>query len=132
MKALNFIIENWYFIVTAIVMIAMAIIIAVNFFNLPAKEQTAKVKEWLLYAVTEAEKQLGGGTGQLKLRQVYDLFVQRFPAVALAVSFETFSAWVDEALEQMRNMLAQNEQAAAYVESGVLAQEIIEGVEIDG
>ena len=132
MKALNFIIENWYFIVTAIVMIAMAVIIAMNFFNLPAKEQTAKVKEWLLYAVTEAEKQLGGGTGQLKLRQVYDLFVQRFPAVALAVSFETFSAWVDEALEQMRNMLAQNEQAAAYVESGVLAQGILEGVEIDG
>lgn len=132
MKALNFIIENWFFIVTAIVMIAMAIIIAVNFFNLPAKEQTAKVKEWLLYAVTEAEKQLGGGTGQLKLRQVYDLFVQRFPAVALAVSFETFSAWVDEALEQMRNMLDTNVKAAAYVESGVLAQEIIEGVEIDG
>ncbi|MBM6830029.1 hypothetical protein H9X85_10700 [Anaerotignum lactatifermentans] len=132
MKALNFIIENWYFIVTAIVMIAMAIIITVNFFNLPAKEQTEKVKEWLLYAVTEAEKQLGGGTGQLKLRQVYDLFVQRFPAVALAVSFETFSLWVDEALEQMRNMLAQNEQAAAYVESGVLAQGILEGVEIDG
>ena len=132
MKALNFIIENWFFIVTAIVMIAMAIIIAMNFFNLPAKEQTAKVKEWLLYAVTEAEKQLGGGTGQLKLRQVYDMFVQRFPAVALAVSFETFSTWVDEALEQMRNMLAQNEQAAAYVESGVLAQGILEGVEIDG
>ena len=132
MKALNFIIENWYFIVTAIVMIAMTIIIAVNFFNLPAKEQTEKVKEWLLYAVTEAEKQLGGGTGQLKLRQVYDLFVQRFPAVALAVSFETFSAWVDEALEQMRNMLAQNEQAAAYVESGVLVQGILEGVEING
>lgn len=132
MKALNFIIENWYFIVTAIVMIAMAIIIAVNFFNLPAKEQTAKVKEWLLFAVTEAEKQLGDGTGQLKLRQVYDLFVQRFPAVALAVSFETFSAWVDEALEQMRNMLDTNVKAAAYVESGVLAQEIIEGVGIDG
>lgn len=132
MKALNFIIENWYFVITAIVMIAMAIIIAVNFFNLPAKEQTAKVKEWLLYAVTEAERQLGGGTGQLKLRQVYDLFVQRFPAVALAVSFETFSAWVDEALEQMRNMLAQNEQAAAYVESGVLVPGILEGVEING
>lgn len=120
MKALNFIIENWYFIVTAIVMIAMAIIIAVNFFNLPAKEQTAKVKEWLLFAVTEAEKQLGGGTGQLKLRQVYDLFVQRFPAVAAVISFDTFAMWVDEALDKMRNMLAQNEQAAAYVESGVL------------
>ena len=132
MKALNFIIENWYFIVTAIVMIAMAIIIAMNFFNLPAKEQTAKVKEWLLYAVTEAEKELGGGTGQLKLRQVYDLFVQRFPAVAAVISFDTFSIWVDEALEQMREMLAKNENVAAYVENCFLVQEIREGVAIDG
>lgn len=92
----------------------------------------AKIKEWLLYAVTEAEKELGGGTGQLKLRQVYDLFVQRFPAVAAVISFDTFSGWVDEALEQMREMLAKNEQVAAYVENCFLVQEIREGVAIDG
>ncbi|MFR6482019.1 MAG: hypothetical protein ACLUPD_10785 [Anaerotignum faecicola] len=45
-------------------------------------EQREKVKEWLLLAVTEAEKELGSGTGQLKLRYVYDLFLRRFPAVA--------------------------------------------------
>lgn len=114
---LNFFIENWYFIVTAIVMVVMAGVICWNFFKLPTKEQIAKIKEWLLYAVTEAEKELGGGTGQLKLRQVYDLFVQRFPAVAAVISFDTFSLWVDEALEQMREMLAKNEHAAAYVEN---------------
>lgn len=129
---LNFFIENWYFIVTAIVMVVMAGVICWNFFKLPAKEQMAKVKEWLLYAVTEAEKELGGGTGQLKLRQVYDLFVQRFPAVAAVISFDTFSGWVDEALEQMREMLAKNEQVAAYVENCFLVQEIREGVAIDG
>lgn len=129
---LNFFIENWYFIVTAIVMVVMAGVICWNFFKLPTKEQIAKIKEWLLYAVTEAEKELGGGTGQLKLRQVYDLFVQRFPAVAAVVSFDTFSLWVDEALEQMREMLAKNEHAAAYVENCFLVQEIREGVAIDG
>lgn len=129
---LNFFIENWYFIVTAIVMVVMAGVICWNFFKLPAKEQMAKVKEWLLYAVTEAEKELGGGTGQLKLRQVYDLFVQRFPAVAAVISFDTFSGWVDEALEQMREMLAKNENVAAYVENCFLVQEIREGVAIDG
>lgn len=129
---LNFFIENWYFIVTAIVMVVMAGVICWNFFKLPAKEQMAKVKEWLLYAVTEAEKELGGGTGQLKLRQVYDLFVQRFPAVAAVISFDTFSGWVDESLEQMREMLAKNEQVAAYVENCFLVQEIREGVAIDG
>ena len=129
---LNFFIENWYFIVTAIVMVVMAGVICWNFFKLPTKEQIAKIKEWLLYAVTEAEKELGGGTGQLKLRQVYDLFVQRFPAVAAVISFDTFSGWVDEALEQMREMLAKNEQVAAYVENCFLVQEIREGVAIDG
>ena len=128
---LNFFIENWYFIVTAIVMVVMAGVICWNFFKLPTKEQIAKIKEWLLYAVTEAEKELGGGTGQLKLRQVYDLFVQRFPAVAAVISFDTFSLWVDEALEQMREMLAKNENVAAYVENCFLVQEIREGVAID-
>ena len=129
---LNFFIENWYFIVTAIVMVVMAGVICWNFFKLPTKEQIAKIKEWLLYAVTEAEKELGGGTGQLKLRQVYDLFVQRFPTVAAVISFDTFSGWVDEALEQMREMLAKNENVAAYVENCFLVQEIREGVAIDG
>lgn len=129
---LNFFIENWYFIVTAIVMVVMAGVICWNFFKLPTKEQIAKIKEWLLYAVTEAEKELGGGTGQLKLRQVYDLFVQRFPAVAAVISFDTFSLWVDEALEQMREMLTKNENVAAYVENCFLVQEVREGVAIDG
>ena len=124
--------ENWYLALTAVVMVVMAVVLVGSFVKLPTKEQIAKIKEWLLYAVTEAEKELGGGTGQLKLRQVYDLFVQRFPAVAAVISFDTFSLWVDEALEQMREMLAKNENVAAYVENCFLVQEIREGVAIDG
>ena len=123
--------EKWYLALTAVVMVVMAVVLVSSFVKLPTKEQIAKIKEWLLYAVTEAEKELGGGTGQLKLRQVYDLFVQRFPAVAAVVSFDTFSLWVDEALEQMRELLAKNEHAAAYVENCFLVQEIREGVAID-
>ena len=124
--------ENWYLALTAVVMVVLAVVVVGSFVKLLTKEQIAKIKEWLLYAVTEAEKELGGGTGQLKLRQVYDLFVQRFPAVAAVVSFDTFSLWVDEALEQMRELLAKNEHAAAYVENCFLVQEIREGVAIDG
>lgn len=119
---MNFIIENWYVILAAACIVAAAIVIIVRFFKLPTKEQIASVKEWLLIAVTEAEKALGGGTGQLKLRQVYDLFVQRFPWIAKVVAFSTFSLWVDEALEQMKNMLAQNTAAAAYVEGETTAE----------
>lgn len=80
--------------------------------------QKSKVKEWLLWAVTEAEKELGGGTGQLKLRQVYDWFVSKFKFVAAVLPFAVFSAWVDVALQTMRKMLSGNTAAANYVEGG--------------
>ena len=89
-----------------------------EFWKQPSAKRIAAVKEWLLYAVTEAEKAMGGGTGKLKLRQVYDLFLQRFPAVSQAVQFETFSAWVDEALEQMKSLLASNKALQDYVKEG--------------
>lgn len=112
---MKMLVENWYIAVALLVLGVLAIYAAYRFFMLPSKAQISKVKEWLLWAVTNAEKELGGGTGKLKLRQVYDLFVQRFPAIAMAVSFNTFSQWVDEALTEMRKMLLQNKAAAALV-----------------
>ena len=89
-------------------LLALAAAAAARFLEMPSAEQREKVKEWLLWAVTEAEKELGSGTGQLKLRQVYDLFLQRFPAIAKRISFATFSYWVDKALIDMREMLNKN------------------------
>lgn len=113
---MEFIIENWPIIVAALAAAAVLPAAVVTFAGLPTEAQLAKVKEWLLWAVTEAEKDLGGGTGKLKLRQVYDLFVTRFPWLAKLVSFELFSDMVDEALEQMREMLDTNEAVKAFVE----------------
>lgn len=113
---MEFLIENWPLIVGAVAVVAAAGVAIARFVGLPTEEQLAKVKEWLLWAVTEAEKDLGGGTGKLKLRQVYDLFVTRFPWLAKLVSFELFSSMVDEALEEMREMLKTNEAAKAFVE----------------
>ena len=113
---MEFIIENWPLIVAALAVIAAVVVAVARFVGLPTEKQLAKVKEWLLWAVTEAEKDLGGGTGKLKLRQVYDLFVQRFPWLAKAVSFELFSSLVDEALAEMREMLDNNQAVKAFVE----------------
>lgn len=90
MRYAEMIMENWYLLVAAVVVAALAAAAAARFLEMPSAEQREKVKEWLLWAVTEAEKELGSGTGQLKLRQVYDLFLQRFPAIAKRISFETF------------------------------------------
>lgn len=113
---MDFIINYWYIIVAAIAVLAAGGILVYRYFKLPSEAQLAKVKEWLLWAVTGTEKELGGGTGKLKLRQVYDLFVTRFPWLAKIVSFELFSDMVDEALEEMRDMLKNNQAVKALVE----------------
>ena len=116
---MEFILENWPIIVAVIAVVAVAAVAVVRFAGLPTEGQLAKVREWLVWAVTEAEKDLGGGTGQLKLRQVYDLFVTRFPWLAKLISFELFSNMVDEALEEMREMLDTNQAVKAFVEGTV-------------
>jgi hypothetical protein len=88
-----------------------------KFFKLPRAEQIAKLKEWLLFAVTEAEKELGSGTGQLKLRYVYDKFVTKFPYLVQFIPFETFSKLVDEVLIKFREMFNTNKNIKLYVDS---------------
>ena len=68
-----------------------------------------------LRMINKAEKELGGGTGQIKLRYVYDMFVARFAWLARVISFEAFSMMVDEALERMKKMLESNKAMQTLV-----------------
>lgn len=115
---MKWLIENWSLLV---VIFAAGIGLAVyikKFSDLPSEEQITKVKEWLLFAVIEAEKELGSGTGTLKLRYVYNAFLTKFPGLVNVVTFETFSKWVDEVLVQMKHLLDTNLDIAVYVKSG--------------
>lgn len=114
---MDFIIEHWYIIIAALVIFAAVGYAVYYFIKKPKPEQLNKVREWLLWAVTEAEKTLGAKTGKLKLRQVYDMFVVRFPWLAKIISFECFSEMVDDALVEMRKLLDTNEAVASYVVS---------------
>lgn len=87
-----------------------------EFFKLEKEKRLLVVEEWLLLAVVEAEKQLGGGTGQIKLRFVYDMFISKFKFLSMLISFEHFSLMVDDALDQMREMLLTNQQLKEYIE----------------
>ena len=87
-----------------------------QFVKLEKDKQLEILKEWLLLAVVEAEKKLGGGTGQIKLRYVYDMFIEKFKFLALMITFEQFSIMVDMALDKMRLMLSSNEKLKDYVE----------------
>ena len=67
---MKYIVENWFVIVGLIAVLAAGGYAIYVFVKMPSDKQLNKVREWLLYAVTKAEKELGGGTGQIKLRYV--------------------------------------------------------------
>ena len=112
---MDFIVDNWYVIVLAIAAIIIGIFAINKFFRKNINEQIDNVKEWLLYATTLAEKELGSGTGKLKLRYVYDMFASKFPWLVKIVSFERFSKLVDEVLVEMNELLSSNSAVKKYV-----------------
>ena len=105
----EFLIAYWWLLIIAVAILAVAGYAVYVFVKMPSNSQITKVKEWLLWAVTEAERELGSGTGQLKLRYVYDMFIVKFPAIAKVISFEAFSLMVDEVLEKFKDLLDKNQ-----------------------
>lgn len=72
-------------------------------------------KNWLVWAVSEAENVFGSNTGKLKLRYAYELAIQRFPTLAKIIPFSVFSKMVDGALDIMRKMIEDNEDIANVI-----------------
>ena len=58
-----------------------------------------------MQAVAEAERCLGSKTGHMKLSVVYSSFVKTFPWLAKIISFDLFADLVDEALENLSEIL---------------------------
>ena len=99
---MKYIVENWFVIVGLIAVLTAGGYAVYVFVKMPSDKQLNKVREWLLYAVTKAEKELGGGTGQIKLRYVYDMFVARFTWLARVISFEAVAPLVVAWIEMIR------------------------------
>ena len=98
--------NNWYYIVFCL----LAVCVCAYGISM------GKVKEWLKWAVCYAEQELGGSVGQLKLRMVYDMFLDQFPAMGSLMPFSTFSKLVDVALGWMREQLDKNEAIRLLIE----------------
>lgn len=113
---MEFLLSYWWIILIAIAALVVVGYLLYVFIKMPTVEQLNTLKEWLLYAVAKAEKELGSGTGQIKLRYVYDMFVGKFPALAKVVCFEDFSILVDEVLEKFRILLDQNASLKEYID----------------
>lgn len=94
----------------AVLLVAFIIYILVN--------EKKNVLEWLKYAVSMAENELGKGTGQLKLTKVYDWFVEKFPIFSTILPFKIFSAWVDIALNTMNKWINTKSPIGDFIENG--------------
>lgn len=105
---LDFLINYWFLIVIAIAVITIAIVFAIDFSKKSTEEKLKSVKEWAIYACAIAEAHLGSGTGQLKMRETYDMFIIRFPALAKIISFEMYKATAEMALVEFKKMLETN------------------------
>ncbi len=104
-------VENWNLVLILVLLIVGVI---EYFFN------RNRAKEWLLGAVTEAEKELGSKTGKLKLRMVYDAFITKFPIFSKLISFQSFSDMVDEVLVEMRRVINTNTAVFNYVTKDII------------
>lgn len=104
-EALEFFVENWYLITLFIFALILMIIKIIEFIGYPTKKKMETIKNVLLYYVTEAELELGGGTGAIKLSMVYEYFRQQFPHVVKWIPYEKFEDLVDEVLPSMRDIL---------------------------
>lgn len=109
MNVINFIAQNWDFILLIVVAVA-AIIFAIF------KGNKSVVMRMLYSLVTKAEQIYGAGTGSLKLAAVIDAIYPNLPAVIkLFITDETLVKWVESALETAKEAWEKNTALAEYV-----------------
>ena len=115
MNVLNFIVNYWDFI-----LLAVAAVAAVVFFAF--KGNKSVIMRMLYALVTEAEKELGTGTGSLKLATVISKIYPKLPAfIKLFVTEKTITKWVEEALAAAKETWKKNAAIADYIEPGAPA-----------
>lgn len=115
---MQYIIENW-----ATILLVLAAAAALVWF---AYKGNKSVVMRMLYAlVTEAEKNLGGGTGSLKLATVVEAIYPKLPGVIkLFISADTLEGWVEEALAAAKVEWERNAQIAAYIAPDMSTDEV--------
>lgn len=112
---MEFLISYWYIIIGIIALLVVLGYAIYKFASLTWEEQLEKVKEWLLWAVVEAEKELGYDSGQVTVGYVYELFVDKFPWVSKLISAEKFNELVEDALEIVQALLRGSSELQEYV-----------------
>lgn len=107
--------NNYVLLIGLLIIFAGAGVTTYNFIKKTNEQRIEAIKEWLKYGVTVTEKALGEKTGKLKLQYLWSMATAQFPFITKLLTFEQFSAMVDEALVWMREQLEKNPHIKAIV-----------------
>lgn len=119
MSIIQFLAANWD---SVLVVLAFLVLVVV----LIKRGQTKILKQILFNLVTQAEKQFGGGTGDMKFAAVADWIYQRIPAVLkLLFTEKDIANMIEAALEEAKKAWGTNENLKVYVETSPIVENLL-------
>lgn len=102
MSIINFLVANWDSVLVVVLVIAFVAFLI-------AKKQWGLLDKMLFALVTWAEREYGGGTGNLKLAAVIEKIYPHIPAIVrLFVSTATLEKLIEKALEEAKKRWDKN------------------------
>lgn len=119
MNVLEFLVKNW----DSVLVVAGFIVLCVA---LVKRGQTKTLKTILFNLVTQAEKEFGSGTGELKFAAVSDWVYQRLPAI-LKILFtqKDIDTLIESALEEAKKQWGSNKNLQEVIAVGDVARKFV-------
>ncbi len=109
MDILNFLIANWDSVAVVAVIAGVIVFLIV-------KDKRAILKKIIFCLVMEAEREFGGGTGEIKLAAVVARVYRLIPTIIrLFITEKQLVAMIERALKEAKAHLEKNNAIAAYV-----------------
>lgn len=124
MSIIQFLAANWD---SVLVVLAFLVLVVV----LIKRGETKVLKKILFNLVTQAEKQFGSGTGELKFAAVADWIYQRIPAVMkLLFTEQDIADMIEAVLEEAKKAWGANDNLKGYIEAPTVENLLAAGVEV--
>lgn len=119
MNIFQFLTANWD---SVLVVIGFIVILVV----LIKRGETKILKQILFNLVTQAEKQFGSGTGELKFAAVADWIYQRIPAILKLLFTENdIARMIETVLEEAKKAWGTNENIKTYIETPPVVESLL-------
>ena len=119
MNIIQFLAANWD---SVLVVLAFLVLVVV----LIKRGETKVLKKILFNLVTQAEKQFGSGTGELKFAAVADWIYQRIPAVLkLLFTEKDIADMIEAVLEEAKKAWGTNENLKEYVVTSPIVENLL-------